>query len=182
MKKKRIERKIARFTTKIDNRLVTASCWTDRSKKIANSACLDEFRLALLDPAKVGFEGTYEGHLNHCLGCAIARDLNASTTFLSQLYVERVCQKYGQWNVTPPKTPIMPNTHLTVDDYPEGYVDPHFHTQYWGIVGSLGWIVAMSRPDCSFAHASLSRFVQYPGPVHMQAAWRVLAYLRGTID
>jgi len=77
---------------------------------------------------------------------------------------------------------MMPDTRLTVDDCPEGYVDPHFHAQYQGIVGSLGWIVGMTRPDCSFAHASLSRFVQYPGPVHMQAALRVLAYLRGTID
>ena len=40
----------------------------------------------------------------------------------------------------------------------------------------------MTRLDCSFAHASLSRFVQYPGPVHMQAALRVLAYIRGIID
>jgi len=76
----------------------------------------------------------------------------------------------------------MPDTRLTVDNYPDGYVDAHFHSQYRGIVGSLGWIVGMTRPDCSFAHASLSRFVQYPGPVHMQAASRVLAYLRGTID
>ena len=45
-------------------------------------------------------------------------------------YIERVCQKYGQWNVTPPKTPMMPDTRLTVDDCPEGYVDPHFHAQY----------------------------------------------------
>jgi len=148
-----------------------------------NRACLDEFRFALLDPAKDGFESTYEGPLHHYLGCAIVRDLDASTTSLLQAhYIERVCQKYGQWNVTQPKTPMMPDTCLTVDDCPEGYVDPHFHAQYRGIVGSLGWIMAMTRPDCSFVHASLSRFVQYPGPVHMQAALRVLAYLRGTID
>jgi len=56
-------------------------------------ACLDEFRLALLDPAKGGFEGTYEGPLHHYLGCAIARDLDAGTTSLSQAhYIERVCQ------------------------------------------------------------------------------------------
>jgi len=35
----------------------------------------------------------------------------------------------------------------------------------------------MTRPDCSFVYASLSRFVQYPGPVHMHTALRVLAYL-----
>jgi len=96
-----------------------------------NHACLDEFRFALLDPAKGGFEGTYEGPLHHYLGCATTRDLNASTTFLSQAYyIEHVCQKYGQWNVTPPKTPMMPYTRLTVDDCPEGYVDLHFHAQY----------------------------------------------------
>jgi len=62
---------------------------------------------------------------------------------------------------------MMPDTRLTVDDCPEGYVDLHFHAQYRGIVGSLGWIVGMTRPDCSFAHASLSRFVKYPGPVRV---------------
>ena len=40
----------------------------------------------------------------------------------------------------------------------------------------------MTRPDCYFAHAFLSRFVQYSGSVHMQAALRILAYVRGTID
>ena len=80
-------------------------------------ACLDEFRLALLDPAKGGFDGTHEGPLHQYLGCAIARDLDAGTTFLSQAhYIERVCQKYGQWNVTPPKAPMMPDAHLTIDD------------------------------------------------------------------
>ena len=93
----------------------------------------------MLNPAKGGFKGTYEGPLYHYLGYAITRDLNAGTTSLSQVqYIERVCQKYGQWNVTPPKTLMMPDTHLTVDDCPEGYVDPHFHAQYHGHVGSLG--------------------------------------------
>ena len=100
-----------------------------------NRACLDEFRFALLDPAKGRFEGTYEGPLHHYLGCAITRDLDASTTSLP---IERVCEKYGQWNVTPPKTLMMPNTRLTVDDCSEGYVDPHFHAQYQDIIGSPG--------------------------------------------
>jgi len=158
-------------------------CRHDANGDNTRQACLDEFRLLLLHPAKGGFEGTYERPLHHYLGFAIARDLDSGTTCLSRAHcIERVRPKYRQWNVTLPKTPMMPDTRLTVDDYPEGYVDPHFHAQYRGIVGSLGWIVAMTRSDCSFAHASLSRFVQYPGPVHIQAALRVLAYLSGTID
>ena len=40
----------------------------------------------------------------------------------------------------------------------------------------------MTRPDCSCAHASLCRVVQYPGQAHMASALRALAYLSGTID
>jgi len=62
-----------------------------------NRCCLHEFRFALLDPAKGGFEGKYEGPLLHYLGCAITRDLDAGTTSLSQdHYIQRVYQKYGQ--------------------------------------------------------------------------------------
>jgi len=90
-----------------------------------NHACLDEFRFTMLDPAKGGFAGTYEGPLYHYLGCAITRDLNASTTSLSQVqYIEHACQKYGQWNVTPPKTLMMPDTRPTVDDCPEPALHP----------------------------------------------------------
>jgi hypothetical protein len=61
-----------------------------------NQAYLDKFRFTLLDPAKGGFEGIYEGPLDHYLGCAITRDLNADTTSLSQAhYIERVCQRHG---------------------------------------------------------------------------------------
>jgi len=73
-------------------------------RRSTNCACLDKFRFALLNPAKGRSEGTYEGPLHHYLGCAIALDLDAGTTSLLQVhYIERVCQKYGQWNVTPPE-------------------------------------------------------------------------------
>ena len=109
----------------------------------SNRACLDKFRLALLNEAEGGFAGTYEGPLHHYLGCAVTRDMQAGTTSLSQAhYIKRVCQKYGQWDVKAPTTPMMPDTRLSIDDCPQGYVDPHFHKQYCGIVGSLGWIVA----------------------------------------
>ena len=49
-----------------------------------NHECLDEFRFTLLDPAKDGFESTYEGPLHHYLGYAIIRALDAGTTSLLQ--------------------------------------------------------------------------------------------------
>ena len=57
----------------------------------SNRACLDKFRLALLNEAEGGFAGTYEGPLHHYLGCAVTRDMQAGTTSLSQAhYIKRV--------------------------------------------------------------------------------------------
>eukprot|EP00961_Rhodomonas_salina_P133816 1800651-Rhodomonas_salina.3 len=40
----------------------------------------------------------------------------------------------------------------------------------------------MTRPDLAFAHLELSKFVQYPGVVHLRAAECVLQYLSRTYD
>jgi hypothetical protein len=40
----------------------------------------------------------------------------------------------------------------------------------------------MTRPDLAFAYTQLSKLVQYPGVVQLQAAKRVLQYVRGTYD
>jgi len=53
---------------------------------------------------------------------------------------------------------------------------------YRVIVGSLLYLACWTRPDISFAVSELSRFVADPGQTHMQAAKRVLRYLRGTKD
>jgi hypothetical protein len=42
--------------------------------------------------------------------------------------------------------------------------------------------VNMTRPDLAFAYSQLGKFVQYQGVVHLQAAERVLQYVRGTYD
>jgi hypothetical protein len=40
----------------------------------------------------------------------------------------------------------------------------------------------MTRPDLAFSYSQLSKFVQYPGMAHLEAAERVLQYVRGTYD
>jgi hypothetical protein len=43
-------------------------------------------------------------------------------------------------------------------------------------------LVNITRPDPVFAYSQLSKFVQYPGLVHLQSAERLLQYVRGTCD
>jgi len=59
--------------------------------KCTNRQVLDAFRKRLLDT----FDGTYEGPLEHYLGCEIASDLVAGTTQLSKThYAEEVWRSF----------------------------------------------------------------------------------------
>ncbi|KAL0679065.1 hypothetical protein Bca4012_007046 [Brassica carinata] len=57
-------------------------------------------------------------------------------------------------------------------------VDETFYKQ---IIGSLMYITN-TRPDLQFSVSLLSRFMSKPTQLHVQAAKRVLRYLRGTVD
>ena len=57
--------------------------------------------------------------------------------------------------------------------------DPTAHRRYRGIVGSLGYLVNMTRPDLAWAYSELSKYVQFPGKP-LLAAEHVLRHLRGT--
>ena len=51
---------------------------------------------------------------------------------------------------------------------------------YRQLVRALSWLALGTRPDITFATASLARFGRNPGCVHWEAAKRVLRYLKGT--
>ena len=81
----------------------------------------------------------------------------------------------------PALTPMRPGTRLTKDQS-DLSPDLAFHRRHRGIVGSLGYLVNMTRPDLAWSYSELSKYVQYPGKAHMDAALHVLRYLRGTFD
>ena len=101
------------------------------------------------------------------------------TTILSQTHFEDVLRTYGHSNSIPAFTPFIPHTHLSKDDC-DPNPHPEFHRRYRGIVGSLGYLVNMTRPDLAWSYSELSEYVQYPGVSHMAAADHVLSYLRVT--
>jgi hypothetical protein len=73
-----------------------------------------------------------------------------------------------------------PNVRLSKLDCPE-VVDPLLHRNYRSIVGCRSYLVNMTRPDLAFSFSQLSKFLQYPGEAHLAAAYRVLAYVKGTL-
>ena len=66
-------------------------------------------------------------------------------------------------------------------DCPE-VVDPLVHRKFRSIVGCLSYLVNLTRPDLAFSFSQLIKFLQCPGDAHLAAAYRVLAYVKGTLN
>jgi hypothetical protein len=75
----------------------------------------------------------------------------------------------------PARTPA-PVTPLSPQD------DRSSDPRYLALVGMLGWIAAVSRPDILFAYKECARHGHANGAVHMGYAIRILRYLISTID
>jgi hypothetical protein len=100
----------------------------------------------------------------------------ADTTTLSQKHhAIELLRSHIFWDIAPHNIPMRPNTRLSKDDY---YIHPipNFHRRYRGIVGSLGHLITITRPDFAWSYAELSKY----GITHMEAADHVLRYLRDT--
>jgi hypothetical protein len=143
-----------------------------------DKAVVIQFKKAILQR----FDGTDEGPVKQYLGCEVIHDVEGGVLTLKQSgYAERVLKLYSLWDAPPVKTPMRPGERLSKNDCPQ-VVNPALHCRYRGIIGHLSFLVQMTRPDLAYAYAELSKFCQCPGLVHMQAAERVLQYLKGTFD
>ena len=50
------------------------------------------------------------------------------------------------------------------------------------MIGSLMYVMTCTRPDIAYAIGRLSRYTNNPGYMHWKAIYRVLRYLKGTMD
>jgi len=95
------------------------------------------------------------------------------------LIAEEVLRTFGFWENLPRVTPMKPNNRLSKDDC-DPSAKPNFHKRYRGIVGSLGYLVTMTRLDLAWSYSELSKCDQFLGQSHKEAVEHVLLYLRAT--
>ena len=108
------------------------------------------------------------------------------TTLSPKHYVEGILLTYGFLGSLPLVTVFPPYTHLCKDDC-DPAPERTFHLHYVslktkGIVGSMDYLVNMTRSDLASDYTELSKYVQRPDKVHMSATEHTLRYLRGTFD
>ncbi|XP_026410594.1 uncharacterized protein LOC113305809 [Papaver somniferum] len=76
---------------------------------------------------------------------------------------------------TPIKTPVEARIPWEQIDNAELVNQTHYRQ----LVGSLRYLTA-TRPDISFGFGLVSRFMEAPSQAHLQAAKRILRYVKGT--
>lgn len=128
------------------------------------------------------YKCTDEGSLSWHLGIKYERDRAKKLIDCSQeAYINDLLIDSGLADCNAVSTPMVPNTRLRVDDCPpKEEHNEERTTTYRSLIGGLRYLADMTRPDIAFAVGELSRFLNNPGEVHMQAAKRVLRYLKGT--
>lgn len=133
---------------------------------------IEEFKQSM----KKEFDMTDLGKMRYFLGIEVLQ--SSLGIHISQAqYALEVLRRFDMENCNSVCNPIAPGSKLDLDDGGE-LVDETYYKQ---IVGSLMYIT-ITRPDLQFSVSLLSRYMSKPTTLHLQAAKRVLRYLRGTVD
>ena len=116
---------------------------------------------------------------NWFLGIRIVRDRSRRLLWLCQdSYIEKVANRF---NIAD-KTNVLAHTPVVIEPLEpyQGTATAAERLGYQSRVGSINFAAVISRPDVAKASSTLSRFLQNPGPEHLKAADRVIAYLART--
>lgn len=93
-------------------------------------------------------------------------------------FVQELLERYGLEDIPISSAPMDKSTTLRAET--EVIADPSFKTHYQSLVGSLIYLVQISRPDIAYTVSVLGRFMSNPNQSHLDAAIQVYGYLKGT--
>lgn len=114
------------------------------------------------------------------LGCFLGIEIqhlpNGSIFVNQEAYARKVLEKFSMSECNALAIPADPNQVLEKFDNCEQVNYP-----YRQLVGSLMYLAIGTRPDIAYAVSNVSRYLEKPTQVHVNAAKRILRYIKGTI-
>lgn len=120
------------------------------------------------------------------IGLQVVRDRKKRTIKLHQRdYAVNALKRFGMENCTPVNSPADKNVILSkqLDVGSSGsQSDEDSDISFRALIGVLMFLMICTRPDIAYIIGKLSQFLDNPSPAHMEAAKRVLRYLKGTLD
>jgi hypothetical protein len=123
---------------------------------------------ALFECKDLGFPSKF-------LGIAFERAADGGIIMQQVDYVNELLARHGMREAHQVHTPHLSGEFS--DDSP--LLDSAATAEYHSLVGGLGWLATCTRPDIAHAVSTLQRHMQAPRRCHMEAAKRVLRYLKG---
>ena len=176
------------YTLARGDRFIWLLVWVDDCVIVDNDKAL---RAAFVTALNARFPLTDNGDLEWILGVKVTRDRSARRLVLSQaLYVTDLLKRFSHVHEGVSKSytsPVDDKCTLTPEQSPVLGSAEHeamraHHNDYMSLVGAYLWLSNVSRPELSFISSQLARFVSNPGKPHLDAAVRVLVYLRGSVQ
>ncbi|KAK0589362.1 hypothetical protein LWI29_013222 [Acer saccharum] len=136
-----------------------------------NPAMFEDFKRRMVKE----FEMTDIGLMAHFLGIEVVQ--SEKGIFISQsIYAKEILKRFGMEKCNPVTTPVETGLELRKNE--RGDVDP---TYFKSLVGSLRYLTC-TRSDILYGVGLVSRYMETPDQSHLNAAKRILRYIKGTIN
>lgn len=116
------------------------------------------------------------GKLSHYLGIEVKQE-GDHIELRQSAYARNLLEKAGLSDCNSAKYPMEVKLHIGKDEKGKA-VDS---TQFKSLVGGLRYLVH-TRPDIAFAVGIVSRFMERPTMLHLNAVKRILRYIKGTME
>ena len=120
------------------------------------------------------------GDLSFYLGCRIIRNREERKIYLVQdACINQLLEKHHMIDAKTVLTPMEVNNKLqkAIDGYESS---PNIIKEYQSLIGGLMWPAMQTRADIAYATSQLAKYMNNPTQDHLDAAKRVLRYLKGT--
>ena len=121
---------------------------------------------------------------NRFVGLDITRDRPNRKLFISQPdFIRNILKRYNMHECNPVSIPANPNHRLVPSMSPTSDEERHEMSRipYRECIGSLMYLMGMTRADIALAVNQASAYVQDPGREHWKGVKQILAYLAKTI-
>lgn len=123
------------------------------------------------------------GEVGLILGMKVTLDREKKIIHVDQSkYINEMLLHFGMGDCHPISTPLDSNQKVSGEMCPEDEAEKQEMAKYpyREAIGSLLYLVQVTRPDINFVVNLLSRYSTNPGKGHWQTIKRVFRYLKGT--